>query len=230
MKIQFIYHSCFTVEIAGKVVVFDYYGEGDLPAYLADSQIYFLNSHSHPDHFSRKILALKEQYPAAEYILSKDIRFHEEERRDWIHSVKAGAEYEIGELKIRTLKSTDVGVAFLVETDKKKIYHAGDLNWWHWQGEEKYWNNNMASNYKRSVDQLDGETLDAAFLPLDPRLGSAYYWGMKYFLEHVEARAVFPMHCWGQYEVCRKVMEQPEMKGLLETYYPVERTGQEWII
>lgn len=78
-------------------------------------------------------------------------------------------EYEIGELKIRTLKSTDVGVAFLVETDKKKIYHAGDLNWWHWQGEEKYWNNNMASNYKRSVDQLDGETLDAAFLPLDPR-------------------------------------------------------------
>lgn len=97
-------------------------------------------------------------------------------------------------------------------------------------GRRKYWNNNMASNYKRSVDQLDGETLDAAFLPLDPRLGSAYYWGMKYFLEHVEARAVFPMHCWGQYEVCRKVMEQPEMKGLLETYYPVERTGQEWII
>ena len=92
MKIQFIYHSCFTVEIAGKVLVFDYYGEGDLPAYPADSQIYFLNSHSHPDHFSRKILALKEQYPAAEYILSKDIRFHEEERRDWIHSVKAGAE------------------------------------------------------------------------------------------------------------------------------------------
>lgn len=112
MKIQFIYHSCFTVEIAAKVLVFDYYGEGDLPAYPADSQIYFLNSHSHPDHFSRKILALKEQYPAAEYILSKDIRFHEEERRDWIHSVKAGAEYEIGELKIRTLKSTDVGWRF----------------------------------------------------------------------------------------------------------------------
>ena len=230
MKIQFIYHSCFTVELSGKVLVFDYYGEGDLPEYPVDSQIYFLNSHGHPDHFSRGILKLKDKYPAAEYILSKDIRLHDDEGGDWIHSVRADARYEIGELKIRTLKSTDIGVAFLVETDGKKIYHAGDLNWWHWQGESKHWNNNMASNYKRSVNQISGETVDVAFIPLDPRLGNAYYWGMKYFLEQVSAKAVFPMHCWGQYEVCKKVKGQPEMEGLLGNYYPVEHAGQEWII
>ena len=117
-----------------------------------------------------------------------------------------------------------------METDKKKIYHAGDLNWWHWQGEEKYWNNNMASNYKRSVDQLDGETLDAAFLPLDPRLGSAYYWGMKYFLEHVPVKAVFPMHCWDHYEICQKVQDEPSMQGLLEHFHPIEYKGQEWTL
>lgn len=99
----------------------------------------------HPDHFKREILELKSEYPTAEYILSRDIRFREEERKPWIHSVRANMEYEIGQLKVRTLKSTDVGVAFVVETEGKRIYHAGDLNWWHWTGESKYWNNNMAA-------------------------------------------------------------------------------------
>ena len=35
-----------------------------------------------------------------------------------------------GQLLIRTLHSTDFGVAFLVRFHGKWIYHAGDLNWW----------------------------------------------------------------------------------------------------
>ncbi|MCQ4837997.1 hypothetical protein NE556_22750, partial [[Clostridium] symbiosum] len=27
------------------------------------------------------------------------------------------------------------------------IYHAGDLNNWWWEGEDKAWNHNMAANY-----------------------------------------------------------------------------------
>ena len=73
MKVTYIYHSSFAVELEKSMLIFDYYGKGDLPERPAGKQVYFLNSHSHPDHFSRKILALKEQYPAAEYILSKDI-------------------------------------------------------------------------------------------------------------------------------------------------------------
>ena len=37
--------------------------------------------------------------------------------------------------EIRTLRSTDEGVAFVVHYAGKTIYHAGDLNWWHWEGE-----------------------------------------------------------------------------------------------
>lgn len=92
------------------VLVFDYYGEGQLPTIPENKKIYFLNSHAHPDHFKREILELKSEYPTAEYILSRDIRFREEERKTWIHSVRANMEYEIGQLKVRTLKSTDVGV------------------------------------------------------------------------------------------------------------------------
>lgn len=228
MKITFIYHSSFSVELERSVLIFDYYGEGKLPAIPEDKKIYFLNSHSHQDHFKREILNLKEQFPNAEYILSRDIRFRPEERKEWIRSVKPREEYDFGDLHICTLRSTDMGVAFLAETEGRRIYHAGDLNWWHWDGEDKAWNNNMAANYKKEIDRIEGQAFDAAFVPLDPRLGDAYCWGMRYFLEKVKAEAVFPMHCWGEYEVCQRVKKQPEMNGLLTCFREIEYPGQEW--
>ena len=56
MKITFIYHSSFAVELENCVLVFDYYGEGQLPTIPENKKIYFLNSHAHPDHFKREIL------------------------------------------------------------------------------------------------------------------------------------------------------------------------------
>ncbi|MDO4260684.1 MAG: MBL fold metallo-hydrolase [Eubacteriales bacterium] len=226
MKVTFIFHSSFAVELAEHLLIFDYYGEGALPEMPAGKKLFFLNSHSHPDHFKKEILDLRTVCPGAEYVLSRDIRPGVE--ADWIHRVRAGEEYAFGGLSVRTLKSTDLGVAFIAEADGKRIYHAGDLNWWHWEGEEKSWNNNMAARYKREIDRLEGERFDAAFLPLDGRLGDAYFWGMEYFLRKAKADAVFPMHCWQQYGICRKVLEEPEMKGLLEHYHPIEREGQEW--
>lgn len=228
LHVLFICHSSFAVELDRSVLIFDYYGEGTLPPVPGDKDVYFLNSHRHPDHFKREILALRERYPGARYILSRDICFRKEERREWIYSVKPRETYEIGGLRIRTLRSTDMGVAFLVETEGRRIYHAGDLNWWHWEGEDKAWNNNMAANYKNEVDRIKGQHFDAAFVPVDPRLGDAYYWGMKYFLEQTEADHVFPMHLWGKYELCEKLERQPEMAGLTAHCHRLAREGQEW--
>ena len=171
---------------------------------------------------------LREQYPEAEYILSRDVRLRPEEKGEWIHSVKAREEYEIKGLRIRTLRSTDQGVAFVVEAEGKRIYHAGDLNWWHWEGEDKAWNNNMAANYKREVDRLSGQYFDAAFVPLDPRLSDACSLGLRYFLEQTDAEHVFPMHFWGDYEVCRRIRKEKDLQGMLEHVHPVEYQGQEW--
>ena len=146
MKVTYIYHSSFAVELEKSMLIFDYYGKGDLPERPAGKQVYFLNSHSHPDHFSKTIFNLREQFGGAEYVLAREIRLKPEEKKDWIHSLKPETDVEIGNLKIRTLKSTDLGVAFMVETEGRRIYHAGDLNWWHWEGEDKAWNNNMAAN------------------------------------------------------------------------------------
>lgn len=228
MRVVFVFHSCFVVELEKSVLIFDYYGEGRLPEFSGEKQVYFLNSHGHEDHFKREIWGLRSRYPQAVYVMSRDIRVRKEEREDWMVFVRAREEYEVGEFRVRTLRSTDMGVAFVVETEGKRIYHAGDLNWWHWEGEDKAWNNNMAANYKREVDRLSKVVFDAAFVPLDPRLSGAYTWGMRYFLEKTETRHVFPMHCWGEYEVCKRVKKEREMQGLLKNYHELEYPGQEW--
>ncbi len=230
MKITFIFHSSFAVELEQSILIFDYYGEGELPPLPEHKQVFFLNSHGHQDHFRRKILGLKEKYPSAEYILSRDIRFRAEERKEWIHSIKPREEKEVGALHVRTLRSTDQGVAFIVKAEGKRIYHAGDLNWWHWEGEDKAWNNNMAANYKKEVDRLDGVFFDAAFIPLDPRLGDAYYLGMQYFLEKADAARIFPMHMWEEYDICRKLQKDGYLKDAAGKFCPVAYPGQSWEI
>ena len=231
MKVTFIFHSSFAVELKESVLVFDYYGEGQLPKFPQNKRIYFLASHGHGDHYNKKILAYRNEYPQAEYILSRDIRLKPEEGKPWIHSVKGNEEYSFGPLTVKTLKSTDLGVAYMAETEHIRIYHAGDLNWWHWEEEDKAWNNNMAANYKREMDKLSGEHVHLAFVVLDPRLCGAWDWGMDYYLSRTDNDHVFPMHCWEQYEVCRryeKKLEDQAGAGKAICFHKLEHPGQEW--
>ena len=48
-----------------------------------------------------------------------------------------------GDIKVKAYGSTDAGVSFLVTTSGgRKIFHAGDLNDWHWQDDssrKRHW-------------------------------------------------------------------------------------------
>ena len=59
-------------------------------------------------------------------------------------------------VKVRTFKSTDEGVAFMVECEGKRIYHAGDLNNWVWRGEPEADNARMSDRYHRELDEMAG--------------------------------------------------------------------------
>ena len=233
LKVTFLDHSGFLTEFEDAYFLFDYY-KGDLPKFDSDKKMYVFASHSHYDHYRKDIFKLRKEFAEIVFILSSDIPLEKNAAEgvdeSEILQMNPGEQQAIGAAKIQTLRSTDEGVAFLVEYDGKTIYHAGDLNWWHWEGEDKAWNNNMAANYKREIKELDGCGMDVAFVPLDGLLENAYYWGMKYFLEHVPVKAVFPMHCWDHYEICQKVQEEPSMQGLLEHFHSIEYKGQEWIL
>ena len=57
MKITFLYHSSFLVELSRCTLLFDWYG-GPVPEHDPGKPLYVFASHSHPDHFSPAIFQL----------------------------------------------------------------------------------------------------------------------------------------------------------------------------
>lgn len=224
MTVTYLYHSGFAVELEDSVLVFDYY-KGRLPETAAGKKLYVFSSHFHKDHFQREIFEWSEEYDAT-YILSKDIRAKGFEGT--VHKVRGGEEIQVDELKIKTLRSTDVGVAFFVRLKGVSIYHAGDLNWWHWEEEGPAYNENMRVNYQREIGRIEGERIDLAFVPLDPRLGEAYGWGLDYFMKHTDTRNLFPMHLWGSYKTIRRFLEDEMSAGYREKIVKIEKRQQKF--
>lgn len=123
--------------------------------------------------------------------------------------------------QLYTLHSTDQGVAFFIKCSEGCIYHAGDLNDWVWEGESEQYNKQMTGNYRHEInllkDMLEGTSLDAAFLPLDPRQGKDYYRGMLYFLQKISTKKVFPMHYWERPEIIQQFLQEyPVYKDIVE--------------
>lgn len=73
MKVTYIYHSGFLVELENASLLFDYY-KGDIPNINPDLPLYVFSSHSHGDHFSKDIFNLADIYPKVTFILSSDIK------------------------------------------------------------------------------------------------------------------------------------------------------------
>lgn len=236
MKITYIYHSGFAVELNTCVLLFDYY-MGELPQWEKDKPIYVFASHKHRDHFSLKVFDLIGQYENVHFFLGTDIKLSEKylERKQIPVSVRnritnAGKNKKLlfDKIEIQTLRSTDAGVAFIVRAEGKCIYHAGDLNWWHWEGEPFPFNENMEKNYKKEIDSIKGMHFDAAFVPLDPRLEAAFGLGMDYFLENTEADHVFPMHMWEEYGYIAKYKQTAIGNRYRDRIMEIRETGQEY--
>ena len=79
MKITFIEHSGFMVEMERTVLLFDYY-QGEIPAFDKEKTLYVFVSHSHADHYNPVIWKLKEQYEKVQYIISDDVKTKEDAR------------------------------------------------------------------------------------------------------------------------------------------------------
>lgn len=197
MKVTFIEHSGFMVEMEQNVLLFDYY-QGEIPSFDGSKTLYVFASHSHADHYDSAIWKLKEQYRDIHYILSDDIKDNE-----GAVVMKAHEKKEVAGIEIETLRSNDMGVAFLVKVEGKTIYHAGDLNWWHWNGEPEEDNEYYKKTFQDEMKYLEGKKIDLAFMLLDPRQEDKYCWGMNYFLEHTDSKVVFPMHCFEHYKINR---------------------------
>ena len=158
------------------------------------------------------ILELAKKHSNIMFILSYDIWRKRVPEYLWEKTVhlEPNSVWEWSGMKVETLKSTDEGVAFLVEAEGKTFYHAGDLNDWRWEGEDKAWNEKMEKDFKAYIEPLRGRVIDATFVPLDPRQEKNYTLGMDYFLELAEVKRVYTMHVWGDYTIINRwFLEHP---------------------
>lgn len=229
MKVTYILHSCYHVELEHTCLLFDWY-EGDIPP--SEKPLYVFASHCHGDHFSPAVFEkTAQQGRQVRFLLSNDIwesRVPEALREDTLF-VAPRHSYEVDGLKVGTLRSTDQGVAFLVECEDKRLYHAGDLNCWVWDGAPRLQNDQMTELYRQELTALSGIELDAAFVPLDPRQEADFDLGMRYFFETVgpeHVKHVFPMHMWGDHSVVSLFKSDPNYKKYAPLLMDVSRPGQ----
>ncbi|MBD8388782.1 MBL fold metallo-hydrolase [Dysgonomonas sp. BGC7] len=206
MKLTYIYHSGFAIEGDGFTIIIDYYkdtsdnpNEGLVHKELLKKagKLYVLSTHSHYDHFNKEILKWQKERNDIIYILSKDIYDNQKAGDDAGLYMNKLETYRDSTLSIQAFGSTDLGGSFLIRVQGKTIFHAGDLNNWHWneestpeevkEAEEFYMNelNLLADNVNH---------LNLAMFPIDKRLGKDYMKGAEQFVKRIKTDIFAPMH------------------------------------
>jgi len=187
--VTYLKHSGFLVEVGEKRLVFDYLGEGLDESRLPGAVVFV--SHAHRDHCSDAALQLIESGKALG-VVSFDVR-----RKGPGQAIRPGGEVEVGGLAVRAFRSTDQGVSFLVKAEGVHVFHAGDLNFWHWRGESTEKEVEAARRaFDRALSEIEGERIDIAMFPVDPRMGEGYDEGALEFARRLRPALLIPMHFW----------------------------------
>ena len=208
MEITCIGHSGFLVAMAEHNLVFDYYTDkkGIISKEIfAGKKTCVFVSHSHADHYNKKIFDWA-AFGDVAYVLDSGCKIPDNAAN--ITKVKEGEELGVfdGEINIKTYGSTDLGVSFFVRAGGFCVFHAGDLNDWYWEDESTP--EELAkdeSDYIEIIKKLAGQKIDVAFVPKDLRLGKNAGRGVKHFAQIVAPKKIIPMHFPGndgaRYEV-----------------------------
>lgn len=238
MKVWHLNHSGVAVETENHLLSFDIFGEALTPvgneglekgvinpAQMQDKDILFFVSHEHHDHFDPKIFGLDKMGKRVRYVLPEEF---DEIFGDGIF-VHANMQVQLEDCRITTFDSTDIGVAYLVEIDGMRIYHAGDLNWWHWEGEEESFNLDQATRYQHEMQQLkktlQGKSLDLAFIPMDQRLEKDFARGVICFCESVYAKHIVPIHFWNDFDALKTMIQSLQKQDFYDRIVPVAAKG-----
>ena len=218
VTVSYLHHSGFTVALANTLLVFDYWeGEkGELPpawrlndAKLRDyDRVYVFISHNHPDHLDPVVYTWKPD-GAITYIVSHETPIGTRGRR-----MAPGDVLVLDtDLTVKAFDSTDLGVSYLVELDGVRIFHAGDLNLWHWRQESTLKQIEAAEQaFTSAMAPIEKEKVDIAMFPVDPRQGAMFDAGANQFILSVKPKLMIPMHFQGRGEVAQDFARRARTK------------------
>jgi len=206
MKLTYIYHSGFAIESDDFTIIIDYYKDSSdntekgivhQELLKRPGKLYVLSTHSHADHFNKEILQWQKQRSDIIYIFSKDIYDNQKASDDAGIYMNKLDTYKDDILSIQAFGSTDLGISFLIRTKDKTIFHAGDLNNWHWMDESTKEEIEEAESFYENELNLLAENvkhLNLAMFPVDIRLGKEYMKGAEQFIKAIKTDIFSPMH------------------------------------
>jgi L-ascorbate metabolism protein UlaG (beta-lactamase superfamily) len=271
MTLTYIFHSGFVLETEKSILIFDYWLDlnGVVPPFLKkDKPVYVFSSHFHEDHFNSAIfewrteravraesnsfdlcrVAREEEHSSKQregitYILSKDIYKHRRANKEdadvWLAK---GGTWSDGTLSVWALGSTDSGVSWIIETEGKRIFHAGDLNNWYARflpeampGETIY-----SEEFDEEIDPIAHEkqylgelkdirkitdSFDVVMFPIDGRIGNGYTLGGRQFIERFKVGLFVPMHFVASgFESSWRMKEFTDEKGI--PFWEITKEGE----
>lgn len=206
IKITYIHHNCFVLETSSRSYLFDYPGDDHLPEgaeervrrAVAGADLAVFVSHSHDDHLNGDIVSMTTSAKSVRYILSDDV---EDMRPDAIPQtgevliVEPDEKYEFGGMKIETLMSNDLGVAFLVEDGDFRFYYGGDLAKWIWKSASAREQSATTSFFKEAMESVQAFKPQVVFSNVDKRLENLAGGAEAY--RDTGAAVFVPMHTFG---------------------------------
>ncbi|MCL2593514.1 MAG: MBL fold metallo-hydrolase [Defluviitaleaceae bacterium] len=220
MRITYVFHSCFVIENEDIIIIIDFFK--DYKDYVknlfsqTEKKIYVLSSHAHGDHFNKEILNFGENNKV-QYVLSSDIFEEYNLSGENIAYIDKLGEFKGEKITVKAFGSTDIGISFVIEIGNKKIFHAGDLNNWHWNEEVSL---EEAKGYENHyLEELDViydsyKKLDIVMFPVDPRLGYDYMKGAQQFIEKIQVKNFLPMHFGSNFDKANNFSKVAEGNGV----------------
>lgn len=198
MKLYYLDHSGFMLETDTRNYVFDYYRD---PAGIvkkaaqAGKELWFFVTHIHHDHYVPEILDFNTS--TTRYIVHEDVP-HSQMPADRTTVMAVGDEAQVEDIPVKMYGSTDAGGSFWLKIGDARIFHAGDLNWWHWLGDTDENNREAKVFMETEFARAAGMEADVILFPIDDRLEAAQEWGIIEFLHVVKVpKLLVAMHLNG---------------------------------
>jgi len=190
---------------------------------LADRPTIVLVSHGHADHYNPVIFKWRrEADQKIAFVVDKGVRLPSGATAK---RLSPGGTCDVLGAKVTAYPSTDLGCSFLVEVDGLSIFHAGDLNFWHWAEHSSAAEVSAAkAAFLAALEPMKGKAIDLAFFPVDGRLGAKAGLGAAHFAAAFCPRVLVPMHFTGHEDYARRFAEALTVDGV-QTWMPDHRGG-----
>jgi len=213
--VWYLGHSGWAIKTKNHFLVFDYTALNAVvkdreilnsfidSADLKNENVYVFVSHDHDDHYDKIIYSWEQQVENIKYIFG-----WENSQSSKYTCVGANKIYNIDDIEITTIESTDDGVGYLVKVDGISIVHFGDHANWCVEAD---------SYYKEQVEYLKERcaTVDIAFVPIAKGSGlrpQSITDGAEYAINELNVKMAFPMHGGGREKLYRDFAEEVKLQ------------------